>query len=363
MQPIQEQTPHHSPAAPVSTPWWSPRDLTPGYFALVMGSGIVSISLHLLEYFIASIVLLSIAAIAYVILVGLNLWRLVAHRPAMSADFHDIQHSFGFFTFVAGTGVLGSRLALSGWWTTAVILLIIAAVAWLILGYLVPVFAVLGKATRPLIKWANGSWFVWVVGAQSVAVLAATLEPHLAGARDALAMTAVFAWSLGVVLYVAVAVFVALRMMTYPLDPHEFNPPYWVSMGALAITVVAAARIAEMASSPMVDVTRGLVAGMAVLFWCFATWMIPALFGIGIWRHVFRKVPLVYEPGLWSIVFPLGMYSVAGIYLGRVNDLPIVEAVGSGWMWVAVIAWGITFVAMVRTIAIRVVGRRAKGVL
>src|SRR5699024_9936088 len=191
-----------------------------------MGSGIVSIGLHLRSYFIASIVLLLIAAVAYVALVGLNLWRLIAHRSAMAEDFYDIRQSFGFFTFVAGTCVLGSRLALSGWWTTAAVLLVIAASPWLGLGYLVPVVAVLGKTKRPLYKDANGSWFVWVVGAQSVAVLAATLEPHLHDARDAVAMTAVFAWALGVVLYVAVAVFVALRMMSYPLDPSEFNPPY-----------------------------------------------------------------------------------------------------------------------------------------
>ncbi|MDN5838463.1 MAG: tellurite resistance/C4-dicarboxylate transporter family protein [Yaniella sp.] len=358
MQPIQDQQQSQTPAGTPTAPWWSPRDLTPGYFALVMGSGIVSISLHLRSYFIASIMLLIIAAVSYVLLVVLNLWRLIGHRSAMAEDFYDIRQSFGFFTFVAGTGVLGSRLALSGWWTTAVALLVIAAISWLALGYLVPVFAVLGKAERPIIKGANGSWFVWVVGAQSVAVLAATLEPVLAGSRDILAITAVFAWSIGLVLYVAVAVFVALRMMSYPLDPREFNPPYWVSMGALAITVVAAARIAEMAPSPMVDATRGLVAGMAVLFWCFATWMIPALFGIGIWRHMIAKVPLVYEPGLWSIVFPLGMYSVAGIYLGRVNQLPIVEAVGTAWMWVAVTAWIITFAAMLRAIVLRISPRR-----
>lgn len=341
-------------------PWWSPRDLTPGYFALVMATGIVSFSLDLCGFHRTSNALLIIALISYVLLVGLNVWRLIAHRAAMGTDFYDIQKSFGFFTFVAGTGVLGSRLALSGWWTTAVILLIIAAVSWLALGYLVPVFAVLGKSERPLVKGANGSWFIWVVGAQSVAVLAATLEPHLNAARDVLAITAVFAWSLGVTLYVAVAVFVALRMMTYRLDPREFNPPYWVSMGALSITVVAAARIAEMASSPMVDVTRGLVAGMAVMFWCFATWLIPALFGIGIWRHGIRKVPLKYESTLWSIVFPLGMYSVAGIYLGQVNKLPIVELVGTGWMWVAVTAWALTFVAMLRTVVRRITQPRSE---
>lgn len=342
------------------TPWWSPRDLTPGYFALVMASGIVSMGLYLQGHVVASTVLVAIMAVAYVVLIVLNLWRLAAYRSAMVADFSDIRRSFGFFTFVAGTGVLGSRLALSGWWGTATVLLSIAAVSWLILGYAVPVVAVLGKVKRPLIKGANGSWFVWTVGAQSVAVLAATLEPIIDDANHVLAITAVFAWSLGTVLYIAVAMLVSLRMMSFPLDPHDFNPPYWISMGAVAITVLAAARIVEMSAAPMVDATRGLVAGVAVLMWCFATWLIPALIGVGIWRHIVHRVPLVYESSLWSIVFPLGMYSVAGIYLGRVNALPIVEAIGAGWLWVAVTAWTLTFLAMLRAILRRIIHRQGK---
>lgn len=355
-----EQLPQTASDDVQHTPWWSPRDLTPGYFALVMASGIVSMGLYLQGYVVASTVLVAIMAVAYVVLIVLNLWRLAAYRSAMVADFSDIRRSFGFFTFVAGTGVLGSRLALSGWWGTATVLLSIAAVSWLILGYAVPVVAVLGKVKRPLIKGANGSWFVWTVGAQSVAVLAATLEPIIDDANHVLAITAVFAWSLGTVLYIAVAMLVSLRMMSFPLDPRDFNPPYWISMGAVAITVLAAARIVEMSAAPMVDATRGLVAGVAVLMWCFATWLIPALIGVGIWRHIVHRVPLVYESSLWSIVFPLGMYSVAGIYLGRVNALPIVEAIGAGWLWVAVTAWTLTFLAMLRAILRRIIHRQGK---
>ena len=357
MQPTRDQQRSQNHVQKATTPWWSPRDLTPGYFAFVMASGIVSTSLHLLEYTVASMVLLIIAATAYALLVVLNIWRLVAHRSAMIADFLDSRQSFGFFTFVAGTGVLGSRLAMSGWWTTATVLLVFAAVSWVVLGYVVPVAAVSEKAQRPVVGAANGLWFVWIVGAQSVAVLAATLEPILETGHQVLAVTAVFTWSLGTVLYLLVAMLVALRIMSFPVDPREFNPTYWVSMGAVAITVVAAARIAEMSSSPMVDAIRGLVAGVAVLMWCFATWMIPALFGVGIWRHAVHKVPLAYEPSLWSLVFPLGMYSVAGIYLGRVNALPVVEAIGSGWLWVAVTAWVLTALAMLRAVLRRILRR------
>ena len=107
-------------------------------------------------------------------------------------------------------------------------------------------------------------------------------------------------------------------------------------MGALAITVVAGARIVEMDSAPMVDATRGLIAGLSVVFWGFATWLIPVLVAAGWWRHVQHRVPLRYEATLWSIIFPLGMYAVAGIYLGRADRLPLVEAIGTHWLWLAV---------------------------
>jgi tellurite resistance protein TehA-like permease len=101
-----------------------------------------------------------------------------------------------------------------------------------------------------------------------------------------------------------------------------------------------------MADAPMVAVTRDLIAGLAVVFWAFATWLIPVLVAAGWWRHVRRKVPLRYDATLWSIIFPLGMYAVAGIYLGRADHLPVVEAVGRVELWVAFAAWLLVLLAM-----------------
>jgi tellurite resistance protein TehA-like permease len=198
-----------------------------------------------------------------------------------------------------------------------------------------------------VVATANGTWFIWVVASQSVAVSAASLEPVFSAARNALAVVAVFSWSVGVFLYAAAGVFVAARMMLYELRPADLTPPYWVAMGACAITVLAGARIVEMADAPMVDATRGLVAGASVMFWAFATWLFPVLVAAGWWRHFTHGVPLEYEATLWSIIFPLGMYAVAGIYLGRADRLPIVAAIGSTELWVAFAAWAVTMAAMI----------------
>ena len=327
----------------------TPEHLSPGYFALVMATGIVSIGADLRGWQTLSLGLLVVAAVAYAVLIVLTAWRLIRFRHAIIHDARDTRKAFLYFTFVAGTDVLAVGLAAHGQLGVAAMLLGVAGLAWLVLGYTIPWAAVLGRAERPVLAAANGTWFIWVVASQSVAVAAATLEPEYDDLRQALAIVAVFSWSVGIVLYLASGIFVSLRLMLYPLKPQELDPPYWVAMGAVAITIVAGARIVEMESAPMVDAVRGLVAGLAVLFWCFATWLIPVLFAVGFWRHVLHHVPFRYDPTWWSIVFPLGMYAAASIYLGRADDLPIVEWIGNAWIFVAIAAWLIAIVGMVST--------------
>jgi tellurite resistance protein TehA-like permease len=333
-------------SAPVANRREAVRTLNPGYFALVMATGIVSVAMDNHGQDALSVALLWLGCIEYAVLVGLNALRAVAYRHDFVADLRDPARAFGLFTFTAATDVLGTRLVIADHRTTALVLLVIGWLAWLLLGYLVPWTAVLGHARRPILRDANGTWFIWVVASQSVAVLGAALEPSVHFGRRELALLAVFSWSIGVFLYAATGLFVAARLMLYPLQPEDLTPPYWVAMGATAITVVAGARIVQMADAPMVAATRGLAAGTSVVFWAFGSWLIPVLVAAGVWRHVVHRIPLRYQATLWSVVFPLGMYGVAGHYLGQADHLPIVKAIGADESWVALAAWLVTFVAM-----------------
>lgn len=331
--------------------------LSPGYFALVMATGIVSVGLVDLGLGAASAVLMWIAVVCYAVLVVLAVVRVVRFPARLVADAVDPARGFSLFTFVAGTDVLGARVAIAGHQRVSFALLAVGGLSWLALGYVVPWAVVQSKGNRPVLAGANGTWFIWVVASQSVAVLAATLEPTVGVGRRELALIAVFSWSVGVCLYAGVGGAVAARLLLYRVRPADLTPPYWVAMGATAITVLAGARIVLMADAPMVDVTRGLVAGMSAVFWAFGSWLIPALVAAGWWRHVVHRVPLRYEAALWSIVFPLGMYGVAGHFLGQADHLPIVAAIGRGETWVALAAWVLTFVAMlshvVRTLVLQ----------
>jgi len=84
-------------------------NLFPGYFALVMATGIVSIASDLVGFRWIAMALLYVNAVAYVVLWVLTLLRLARYLPRMLADLTNHTRGAGFFTIVAGTCVLGSQ--------------------------------------------------------------------------------------------------------------------------------------------------------------------------------------------------------------------------------------------------------------
>ena len=333
----------------------SPSTLAPGCFASVMATGIVSIGAQLKGLHLLSDVLFWLAVALYLFFIALTLIRVVRCRDDVRADLHDPRRAFGFFTAVAGTNVLATALIGRGMVGPALVLFAIGALLWLALGYGIPFTAVLGSSVHPVSKAVNGTWLVWVVAAQSVAVVASSLALEAASTASAsagsivfLTLAAVLMWAVGVALYAVCAIAIGVRVLRHRFD---LDAPYWVTMGALAITIVAGSRILELENSPVIDATRIVVGGSSTLLWAIATWLTPALIAAGVWRHFVHRIPMGYSAGLWSMVFPVGMYAVASILLGRSDGLPTIEWIGLHWFWVGLVVWTIVFVAMASSFA------------
>jgi len=325
--------------------------LSPGYFAVVMATGIVSIGLRDAGFAFASRTLMWISIVAYVLLFALFIARFTRFRHEAIADLRNPAVAFAYFTVVAGTDVLGVRLAQEGLPVPATVLFCVGTALWFVFGYVLPWQVLMTRDGHPILARTNGTWFVWAVASQSLAIVMTQWAPLLGfEAARWVGVLAVLAWAVGVILYAVIGVLVLLRVVQFGITPAEFDPSYWVSMGALAIAVVAGAGIVGMEPTPMVDAVRPLMAATVAIFWTFCAWLVPLLVGAGIWRHIIHRVPLRYEAALWSMVFPLGMFAVASIAMGRIDALPIVEQIGQIALVVAVVAWAIVFVGMLQRV-------------
>jgi tellurite resistance protein TehA-like permease len=322
------------------------RQLHPGYFAFVMATGIISTGTFLLGPSWLSRVLLA-AAVAGLAVLGVALAaRLAFFRPSVAADIKAPDRVFGFFTVTAGLNVLGDRLAAAGDPLVTAILAGLAAAVWLALTYGVPASLLLTRARDSVLGGVNGTWLLWVVATQSIAVTAAVLVPAWPSQAALLATAAVGLWSIGLVLYLVLVSLILLRWLAVPMTPATLGPPYWILMGATAITVLAGARcLALPAVLPVIRATAGFVEAFSFALWAFGTWWIPLLIILGLWRHIRRHWPLSYEPTLWSVVFPLGMYSVATLVFGKAAQLAFMAPLARFMLWVAIAAWALVAAA------------------
>jgi tellurite resistance protein TehA-like permease len=327
-------------------------DLNPGYFAFVMATGIISTGTFLLGPSWLSRALLVAASAGLVVLSVALVIRLVMFRPSVVADIHAPERVFGFFTITAGLDVLGVRFWYAGHPLVTAILAGLAAAVWLVLTYGVPASLLLARTPDSVLGGVNGTWLLWVVSTQSLSVVASVLVPAWPSQSGLLAPFATALWSIGLVLYLLLVSLILLRWLTMAMTPQTLGPPYWILMGATAISVLAGAKILGLPRTlPAVRATAGFVEGFSYALWAFGTWWIPLLVVLGFWRHVRHRWPLTYEPALWSVVFPLGMYSVATLSFGKAAGLTFMGPLSRFMLWVAVASWVLVAAAFLTRLA------------
>jgi len=323
--------------------------MSPAYFALVMATGIVSMAFHFHGYGDVARGLFFLNLGQYLLLWSALILRMLQFPNSVLADAKDHLRAPGFFTLTAGTGVLSVQCYhVIAWSTTGMILAFLTAFLWMVMIYGIFVSLIVRKAKPDIVKGINGGWLVAIVATQSVSIVSTTFAQSLGWNEMILLFGGLMTWCFGVMLYIWIISMIVYRYMFFALEPDDLSPPYWINMGAVAISTLAGCGlIAAQEGHPLILELLSFIKGLTFLLWSTATWWIPMLLMLGYWRHVIRKLPLRYDPLYWGLVFPLGMYSVCTFRLSIEFDLLVVRPISTAFLLIGFIAWLVVFSGMV----------------
>ncbi|MCA9398499.1 MAG: tellurite resistance/C4-dicarboxylate transporter family protein [Candidatus Omnitrophica bacterium] len=327
--------------------------LFPGYFALVMSTGIISVACSLLGLNEISRGLFVINQVCYVILSLLLVLRVVFYFPHVAADLQDHTRGTGFFTIIAGTCILGTQFVLLNHdYAMGMMLLVLGFVFWGVIIYTL-FGAMTMKASKPDLETGiNGSWSIAVVSTQSISILGTLLATH----KDSgiLFFISLCLFFVGCMLYIPIISLIFYRFLFFRLQPQDLQPPYWINMGAVAITTLAGSVLMLHAEEwSFLNEILGFLKGFTLFFWAFGVWWIPLLIILGIWRHVYCKVSFQYNPQYWGMVFPLGMFTTCTFQLSKALDLNFLMVIPRYFIYIALFAWLLTFWGMVKNLIIQ----------
>jgi tellurite resistance protein TehA-like permease len=309
------------------------EDLPPAYFAMVMATGIVSIAADFVGFHLIPVVLL---------------WL----NDRFIRDFQDFNRGVGYLTTVAGTCIVGSQFViLEKSYQLGVILFCLGLVIWILAIYSVFSLFVIKSDKPPIQEGINGAWLLATVSTQSLSILGGRLANQFLDYQGIILFFSICMFLLGCALYLAIITLIFYRLIFKELAPEKLSPTYWINMGAVAISTLAGAILAEICKDNLVfDKFVPFISGLTLMCWAVATWWVPILFVLMIWRHMVRGVKLSYSPEYWSMVFPLGMYTACTTKLSEAFGLSFASGIPDYFIYIALTAWSLTFIGFIRSI-------------
>lgn len=254
---------------------------------------------------------------------------------------------------VAGSCILGSQfIIIFHDYIASFILWVIGLILWVILNYTIFTGFTIKENKPSLDQGITGAWLLAVVATQSIAVLSALIADHMEQPyKLQMNFLALCMWLWGGMLYIWMISLIFYRYTFFRFSPGDLSPPYWINMGAMAISTLAGSLlIMSTDHAPFLQSLLPFLKGFTVFYWVTGTWWIPMLFILAYWRHLYKGFPLKYDPLYWGAVFPLGMYTACTFRMAEAMKMDFLNQIPEYFIYIALAAWTAAFIGFVRSV-------------
>jgi len=240
----------------------------------------------------------------------------------------------GFLAFgVSHWGAAAVHIADVLWWIDAALALVTA--------WVVPYF--MFTRQQHTIEDMTAVWLLPVVAAEVTASSGGLLIPYLADKTAGLHMLflSYALWAVSVPLAMGILVILFLRLTLHKLPHRDMAVSSWLSLGPIGTGALGLLLLGPDAQRVMITPHMatlapaaegfGLIAG--VILWGYGLWwLVTAVFTT--LRYLGSGLP--FNMGWWGFTFPIGVYSVATLALGRQTHMLFFSVAGT--LLVAVLA-------------------------
>jgi len=333
-------------AAPAPANWLS--GFAPAWFAAVMGTGVLAVTLHSysalaswLDPLAWGLHWLNVAL--FLLLAGPWLARWVRYPAAAMATLrHPVQAHF-YPTFAVALLVLALQFLTFGghrniaWplWSAGAVLTVVFSFA---------ILAFVFQNETVTLDHVTPAMFIPPVGLVVIPVaggpLAAAADP---GWRELLIG---FNWSVlgaGAMLYVGLLGVTMFRYVLHKRVGPPLVPTAWINLGPLGVIPVSLLNLSD--AMPALG-AAGVANVLGLLLWGFGLWwlVMAAVLTVG----AMRRGELPFALSWWGFTFPLGAYVAASWRLGTHLALPMLVSVGMAALALLACLWSVTFVKTLR---------------
>jgi C4-dicarboxylate transporter/malic acid transport protein len=320
------------------------RQFTPNWFTVTMGTGVLSLSLNQLPVRLPAIHSLAVGlwllnAVLFSLFSSLYLarWifftaeaRRIFSHSAVSMFFGAIPMGLatvinGMLVFgipIWGNGVLGAAQPL--WWLDVLLSVFC--------GVVVPFL--MFTVQEHTLEGMTAIWLLPIVAAEVSAASGALLAPLLSPqyALNTL-LTSYALWAFSVPLALSILTILLMRLILHKLPPTDMAATAWLALGPIGTGALGLISLGSDASRILpstgfagvgqVAFGIGMIGSIALLgygvFWLLTAILITA-------RYLRHGLP--FNIGWWGFTFPIGVYSLAVLFVARLTSIAALFAVG-----------------------------------